>query len=548
MAPIAHIPQQQHPEPFLAFTKHLMKKELISTGLLKFDDNPVTFRAWKAAFMSTTEDLELTTAQELNLVMKWLGEKSSKIATPLRAIHIDTPQIGLRVVWEALEKKYGTAEVIEDNLMAKLDKFPGFNSKDNDKWQRLSYLLLEVMAAKDTGRCKGLAAFDSAKGLSPIVEKLPYPLQERWMRTAYKTDSNAIFPPFKVFVDFINTEADMRNDASFMIPNQNVEKPTLARFNHNNVASVNKVETSYHLTPQPEVDVSRTCVIHNSNHTLRDCKAFQKKPINERKCILLKNKVYVKCCRSNSHQAKDCEESLKCAICKSEWHIAAMHSGQATRPTEQQDDGGEHVKKVEDVSMKPVTNACTSVCQNIPGGKSCSKICKVRVQNDDNLESAMVYAIIDDQSNATLAKSELLDALGIFGKAITYKMHSCAGEGYITGRSTNLLCDNSCDGGFNHAPTCKRMQCKHIPDNYSDIPIPEIVQAYTHLTPIVNQFDPVEPSVPIALLIGRDVLQVHKVREEIEGSANTPYAQRLNLGWVIIGECCLESTADKESD
>jgi len=62
--------------------------------------------------------------------------------------------------------------MIEDNLMAKLDKFPGFNSKDRDKLQQLSYLLLEVMAAKDTRRYKGLAAFDSAKGMRPIVEKL----------------------------------------------------------------------------------------------------------------------------------------------------------------------------------------------------------------------------------------------------------------------------------------------------------------------------------------------------------------------------------------
>jgi len=99
--------------------------------------------------------------------------------------------------------------------------------------------------------------------------------------TAYNRDNNVIFPPFPVFVDFINIEADMRHNVSFMLPTQNVEKPMSARFYHNNVASVNKVETSYHSTPQPEVDVSRTCVIHNSNHTLWDYKAFQKKLISE---------------------------------------------------------------------------------------------------------------------------------------------------------------------------------------------------------------------------------------------------------------------------
>eukprot|EP00794_Sanderia_malayensis_P002285 gene2285-2629_t len=36
--------QTQQPDPFMSLTKHLMKKELISTGLLKFDDNPANFR------------------------------------------------------------------------------------------------------------------------------------------------------------------------------------------------------------------------------------------------------------------------------------------------------------------------------------------------------------------------------------------------------------------------------------------------------------------------------------------------------------------------
>ena len=38
---------------------------------------------------------------------------------------------------------------------------------------------------------------------------------------------------------------------------------------------------------------------------------------------------------------------------------------------------------------------------------------------------------------------------------------------------------------------------------------------------------------------------MHKVQEQIKGPANTPFAQRLDLGWLIIGESCLETTADR---
>ena len=78
--------------------------------------------------------------------------------------------------------------------------------------------------------------------------------------------------------------------------------------------------------------------------------------------------------------------------------------------------------------------------------------------------------------------------------------------------------------------------------------MPDIAQAYAHLTSIVSQNDPVDPGVPIALLTGRDVLQVHKVREQIEGPANTPFAQRLDLDRAMIGESCLETTAERVSD
>lgn len=38
------------------------------------------------------------------------------------------------------------------------------------------------------------------------------------------------------------------------------------------------------------------------------------------------------------------------------------------------------------------------------------------------------------------------------------------------------------------------------------------------------------------------ILSVHKVREKRNGPHNTPYAQRLDLFWVIVGKVCLGGT------
>lgn len=51
--------------------KYLIRREMISSGLLRFDNRPENYWAWKASFCSATEDLNLTAREELDLLCKW---------------------------------------------------------------------------------------------------------------------------------------------------------------------------------------------------------------------------------------------------------------------------------------------------------------------------------------------------------------------------------------------------------------------------------------------------------------------------------------------
>lgn len=51
---------------------------------------------------------------------------------------------------------------------------------------------------------------------------------------------------------------------------------------------------------------------------------------------------------------------------------------------------------------------------------------------------------------------------------------------------------------------------------------------------------PIDDSANILLLIGRDLLRAHHILDQIRGTSSQPYAQQLPLGWVIIGEACLD--------
>ena len=78
-----------------------------------------------------------------------------------------------------------------------------------------------------------------------------------------------------------------------------------------------------------------------------------------------------------------------------------------------------------------------------------------------------------------------------------------------------------------------------VPDDRSKIPSPEVDGHHPHLERLADKIPALDPDASILLLLGRDLIQVHKVREQCNGPHSAPFAQQLDLGWVIIGDVCL---------
>ena len=81
-------------------------------------------------------------------------------------------------------------------------------------------------------------------------------------------------------------------------------------------------------------------------------------------------------------------------------------------------------------------------------------------------------------------------------------------------------------------------QCLNV---RNQIPTPEIAACYDHLNGIEREIPQVNNDTDIQILIGRDLIEAHVVHDQRIGPKNTPYAQKLALGWVIVGEACLGS-------
>lgn len=144
------------------------------------------------------------------------------------------------MVWQRLEDSYGSPEAIE-NALLKRD-------------------------------------LDTSRGITPIVQKLPFHLQEKWITSAsyYKEQHHASYPPFPFFVKFVCDKAKTLNDPSFaplLSTSPSVYRPErLNKPNFKTAVSVRKTEITAskgyrESCDQKAVDPDKLCPLHNKPHS-----------------------------------------------------------------------------------------------------------------------------------------------------------------------------------------------------------------------------------------------------------------------------------------
>jgi hypothetical protein len=536
-----------------SYIEFMARRELIANKIEKFDNNPENFHTWKSSFKNMTNNINITPSEELSLIMEYTTNDSKRLVQKLRNAYMANPEKGVAEVWTKLGERYGSNVVLTKAHLDKLTNFPKIGFKDNKKLQDFGDLLLELQCAKEDGHLQGLRILDEPIYLRPVLTKLPGDIQSRWQRYAfrYKRDHKVDHPPFAEFSKFIQDVSLERNDPNLAIERPDNEVP-LQRTRGRHPRQSYKTEiTDPSSEGEGNIFNPSVCIIHRKPHPLTKCRAFQAKTIEERRNLLRQHHLCFRCLASTTHMAKDCKLTIKCSECGSDKHLAALHverPGKPKSPAETQ--GGEQSNGQQDgkdETVKPrsedpsrITTSCTEICGYKPGGKSCSKICLAKVYVKDRPDRKVkVYAVIDDQSNCSLAKPQLLDALNIDGASFPYTLRTCAGTTQTKGRHASGLVIESLDGNKQHLlPPVT--ECDAIPDNKDEIPTPDVATAHQHLRPIANQIPQVQHDVDILLLIGRDAPPLHKVRESRNGRGNSPWAQRLDLGWVILGNACLD--------
>lgn len=266
-------------------------------------------------------------------------------------------------------------------------------------------------------------------------------MQEKWISCAskFKTNHNVAFPPFSVFSQFVREQARIRYDPSFFFLSTGVgkaERPI--RYNRTQI-SVRKTDVSCEQGVS-ELDKwddpDKQCPLHRKPHPLRKCRSFCSKSLEERKAYLKEKNICFRCCGSTKHLAKNCTAKITGKECESDKHISALHPGPPHHnfrlPLETGKHGGEPQAMPVSTSAKAM---CTEVCGDSHSPRSCAKICLALVYPSGKREKAIkLYAVLDDQSNRSLARSMFFDIFEVDRNTETYTLKTSSGIMEMSGK------------------------------------------------------------------------------------------------------------------
>ena len=497
-----------------------------------FSGDATLFHPWKAAFKAMIRDADVSPTQEINYLRSFTSGEPQRLVDNFRRRQSD-PVTLLQSLWKELEMRFGSAAIITNFLLERMQRSATFSESNNAKLQHFADLCADVES--QISYLPGLAFLNYPNTIQPIAEKLPPSLRGKWEKEIVKyAETNAgAYPNFRRFSKVIQSQARLKNNPNILAGSKSINHPTNHPTPNASRASRKALKTNARPAPNKQETPSyanslrrRRCPLHDrEGHDLFECKAFAAKSLDE-KTEWIKGARLCFRCLFEGHQAANCKANVICSICGDDRHVALLHKAKGER-TETQSSGEAEIQ-----------NRCTAICDS-SGGLSCSKIVLVDVYSRESpTQIRRVYAIIDEQSNSSLISSELADDLGADGPPERYYLSTCSTEREERyGRRITGVTVRSLNGAESTLPTL--IECDSIPQDRREIPTREMAR-FPHLQEIAGKIPPLDRAAGIHLLIGRDQPELLKVREFRNGPKGAPWAQRLSLGWTITGQVCLD--------
>ena len=123
--------------------------------------------------------------------------------------------------------------------------------------------------------------------------------------------------------------------------------------------------------------------------------------------------------------------------------------------------------------------------------------------------------------------------------SVTNTLSTCCGTVTLAGRcASNFTIETVMEG--EPIQIHSMIECDDIPNCRNEIPTPDVVSAPPIQQTWLSNYLIWGEVAQILLLIWRDHPEIHHVLTQRTGPYGAPFAQKLSLGWTIIGECSLD--------
>jgi hypothetical protein len=138
----------------------------------------------------------------------------------------------------------------------------------------------------------------------------------------------------------------------------------------------------------------------------------------------------------------------------------------------------------------------------------------------------MVYALLDEQSDACFVKDTVLDEVGVDGPEVQLEISTVLARETVNSRKIAGLTVRGVEITLPGTYAGEVIQARH-----GQIPRAESSRKWSHLEKIAEFLMPFRNDVVVGLLIGTNCARAIKPREIIPGNDDDPYAKRTALGW-----------------
>ena len=251
------------------------------------------------------------------------------------------------------------------------------------------------------------------------------------------------------------------------------------------------------------------CAFCKNNHELDLCEKFSQIVLSERKKFVQANALCWGCLKWG-HVYKECRGRKTCRSCSCK-HPTYLHDDSVIYHDRVPDQ-----ENSESSRSNPISH-CIEVCStnSLAEPVSNSLIVPVWLHHEDNPDNKfMIYALLDDQSDACFIKQTALEKLGVNGPEVQLKLSTVLAQEAITSQK---ICGLVVRGVSESTEiSLPRTYTRHItPARCSQIPRPETARKWPHLKRITDHLMSYRDGLDVSLLLGINFAQAINPREII---------------------------------